>query len=99
VHHQPHDHRDAEPADPRDLGAPGPHQCRETWQIVIIRVEGRWQPGLLTIWRRCPGYWAAYVRWRMDPDPAKGWGWFRHDPATIRPLTVEGLESAGLGGE
>jgi hypothetical protein len=97
VHHQPHEHPDAQPADPAHLQGPGPSQRRAAWQIVIIHVESRWQPALLTAWHRCPGYWAAHIRWRQDPDPTKGWGWFKHDPSVIQPLTVEGLESAGLG--
>lgn len=77
---------------------PGLHPSRDVWQIVIIHIEGRWQPGLLTQWRRLPSGWVALVRWRQPPhDPIDGWGWFRHDPATIQPLTVAGLESAGLG--
>lgn len=89
---------DAVRANPRDMAAPGPVDRREAWQIVIIHIEGRWQPGLLTEWRRMPGYWAALIRWRQDPRlPAEGWGWFRHEPRTIQPLTVEGLEAAGLG--
>jgi len=91
------DPHDALRADPADLQGPGPSQRRDAWQIVIIHVEGRWQPGLLTAWHHCPGYWAAHIRWRQDSDPGSGWGWFRHDPATIQPLTADGLDSAGLG--
>ncbi|PYC83466.1 hypothetical protein C7C46_09035 [Streptomyces tateyamensis] len=70
---------------------------RDAWQIVILHIEGRWQPGLLTQWRRLPSGWVCLVRWRKDPDPASGWGWVRWDPATIQPLTAAGLEAAGLG--
>lgn len=58
-----------------------------TRRDVVIRVEGRWQAGVLSEWRwLAAGYWVANVRWRNDPErPADGWGWVRYDPAVLRP--------------
>jgi hypothetical protein len=88
---------DAQRADSREMAGPGQTPMRDVWQIVIIHIEGRWQPGLLTQWRLLPSGWVAHIRWRQDPDPTLGWGWFVHDPATIQPLDAHGLDAAGLG--
>jgi hypothetical protein len=88
---------DAVRADLREMTGPGLHERRDTWQIVIIHIEGRWQPALLTQWVRLPDGWVAHVRWRDDPRrPAEGWGWFRHEERTIQPLSADGLYAAGL---
>lgn len=85
------------PADPAEMAGPGPLHSRDVWEIVIVHVEGRWQPALLTVWRRLPSGWVAHVRWRKAGNPADGWAWIRHDPATLQPLTAAGLDTAGLG--
>lgn len=89
---------DAVRADPAEMAGPGQLVQRDAWQIVIIHIEGYWQAGLLTLWRRLPSGWVAHVRWRQDPDPVEGWGWFRADPLRMHPLTAQGLEAAGLAG-
>ncbi|GAA1977530.1 hypothetical protein [Kitasatospora viridis] len=88
---------DALPADRAEMDGPGLHPYRAAWQIVIVHVEGRWQPALLTAWKRLPSGWVAHVRWRTTRNPGDGWAWLRHDPATIQPLTAAGLDAADLG--
>lgn len=88
---------DALVADSAEMAGPGQHPTTAAWQIVIVHVEGHWQPALLTQWRRLPSGWVAHVRWRQTTDPGDGWAWLQHDPATLQPLTPDGIDAAGLG--
>lgn len=99
-HPEPEPHRypgDIARAPEPELLGPGMSQRRDTWQIVIIAIEGEWRPALLTEWRLLPSGWAALVRWRQDPgDPVGGWAWVAHDPERLQPLSPAGIDAAGL---
>src|SRR5690349_7218230 len=76
---------------PRELMTlPGLHREVRRWRLVEVRRDGRWQPALLTSWRRPPGGtgWVVHVRRGPDgPGPdAETWAWLLYDDATIRPL-------------
>ncbi|MFJ6384705.1 hypothetical protein ACIQI7_32445 [Kitasatospora sp. NPDC092039] len=67
------------------------HQEVRRWRLVEVRLDGRWQPAMLTGWRRPPGStrWVVHVRWGPDgPGPgAEPWAWLLFDESTIRPLS------------
>ncbi|WP_101382710.1 hypothetical protein [Kitasatospora sp. GP30] len=88
---------DARLADRAEMAGPGQHPSTDAWQIVIVHVEGAWQPALLTQWRRLPSGWVAHVRWRKTADPGDGWAWLAYTPATLQPLTPDGMDAANLG--
>ncbi|GAA0694488.1 hypothetical protein GCM10010193_56410 [Kitasatospora atroaurantiaca] len=59
---------DAQPPGRDDMGVPGSRSVT-TRRSVVIRIEGRWQAGVLSEWRwLTAGYWVANVRWRDDPQ-------------------------------
>ncbi|MEV7190020.1 hypothetical protein [Kitasatospora sp. NPDC093102] len=88
--HPPGRPGDAERA-PRELMTlPGRHHDVRRWHLVEIRLNGRWAPALLTVWRRPPGspLWVVHVAWGPDiggPGEER-WAWFLFDAARIRPL-------------
>lgn len=90
---------DAQPPGRDDMGVSGSRSV-EVRRNVLIRIEGRWQAGVLSEWRLLSaGYWVANVRWRDDPqNPAEGWGWFRYDPATLKQSRGGSSRDVGLTG-
>ncbi|MFE7525218.1 hypothetical protein ACFU7Y_05805 [Kitasatospora sp. NPDC057542] len=87
---------DAEVAPAALMTLPGPSRDRRHWRLIEIRRQGRWQPAMLTVWRRPPGslLWVVHVMWSSDPD--SGWGWFVYSEASIRPVPDPG-EAAPAG--
>ncbi|MFI6443839.1 hypothetical protein [Kitasatospora sp. NPDC050543] len=84
---------DAQPADPEQMALPG-IRSRAAWQIVLIRAEGRWQPGLLTEWCRLPtGHWTLGSVRPLAPgrQPAARLGL---GAVRLLPLTAEGVLAA-----
>ncbi|KDN80477.1 hypothetical protein [Kitasatospora cheerisanensis] len=74
---------DAQTAPDKVIDEPCQPDRLERWQLVWIRLGGRWRPGVLLAWRRALGgrWWLALVQW--DRDTA---AWFYYEHATIRPL-------------
>ncbi|MFJ5926481.1 hypothetical protein ACIQF6_28150 [Kitasatospora sp. NPDC092948] len=80
---------DAERVPEQVLSGPGYSPQHERWQLVRIRLGGRWRLGLLTAWWQPPrtGRWTASVECE-DPDGGRR----AHDCYWYSPQTVQLLE-------
>ena len=50
-------------------------------RVEVLCTDRAWRPAEILAWARCPGGWAALVRW---PDASQDWRLY--DGRLIRPL-------------
>ncbi|MFF2631146.1 hypothetical protein ACFVUN_35935 [Kitasatospora griseola] len=74
---------DAQTVPDKVLDEPARPEQLDRWQLVWIRLGGRWRPGVLLAWRRALGgrWWIAQIQWDRDTS-----AWFYYEHATIRLL-------------